>query len=78
MSITPNEGQMSSSNILDTALHLGEEAVKKSIALEMRLRSVKWKVTKARYLLAHGKAQDAVKTLDAVIASLSREIEKDD
>jgi hypothetical protein len=53
--------------LLETAIKIGEEAVTQSIALETRLRRLRWHIYKARHQLAHGKAKEALDTLDDLL-----------
>jgi hypothetical protein len=61
---------VSNNVLLETALAVGEEITKKNIVLELRLRRTRWAITKARYQLASGKANDALKTLDVILEAM--------
>ena len=53
--------------MLAKAIAIGEEAVKKNIVLELRFRKLRWHVYKARHQLAHGKAQEALHSLNELL-----------
>jgi hypothetical protein len=63
----PNE------KMLATAMRIGEEAVTKRIALEVKVRRLRWHIYKARHQLTIGKAQEALETLDFVLEMMLRD-----